>query len=103
MVALWGFLAAYTTWYFTSAKHYAPLTQKEAKILWKIHQQNIKCNAKKWYIIKRRSKIIGFKCDCGYKHVQKRPIVAHAPTLDVKSQNSQISTPDQIYASYKSR
>lgn len=78
--ASWTTLIAYATWYFTSAKYYAPLTLDEAKILWKIHKQNIGCNGRKWQVVKRRGKIVGFKCECGYKHVQRRPIVASIPT-----------------------
>jgi hypothetical protein len=63
MVALWGRLTAYATWYFTSAKHYAPITHTEARILWKIHKRNIRCNARKWQEIKRDGKIIGFECE----------------------------------------
>jgi hypothetical protein len=103
MVALWVCFAAYMTWYFTSAKNYAPITSKEARILWKIHKHNIRCDARKWREIKRGGKTIGFECECGYKHVQKRPIVATAPPLNVKSQNPQISVFDRLHASYKAR
>jgi len=103
MVALWMCLAAYAAWYFTSAKNYAPITLKEAKILWKIHKRNIRCVARKWREIKRGDKIIGFECECGYKHVQKRPIVANIPTPNIESQNSQTSAYDRLHASYKSK
>ncbi len=76
--------AVYTTWYFTSAKHYAPITPNEAKILWEIHKQKRSCKARKWREIKRRGKIIGFECECGYKHVQKRPIVANTPASNIQ-------------------
>lgn len=72
---LWVCFAVYAIWYFTSAKRHAPLTPNEAKLLWKIHKQNIKCGAKKWRELKRGDRIIGFECECGYKHVQKRPII----------------------------
>ncbi|MEM2994568.1 MAG: hypothetical protein QXI91_00920 [Candidatus Bathyarchaeia archaeon] len=75
----WTLLISYATWYFTSAKHYAPLTKNEAEILWKIHKQNGNCNGKKWQAITRHGKMIGFKCECGYKHTQKRPIIANTP------------------------
>jgi hypothetical protein len=88
MFTLWGCLAIYAAWYFTSAKHYAPLTPKEARILWKIHKRNIRCNAKKWREIKRGGKIVGFACECGYKHIQKRPIVAGPPPSNIPSQIS---------------
>jgi len=101
--ALWISLAAYATWYFTSAKNYAPITAKEARILWKIHKRNIRCVAIKWREIKRGDKIVGFECGCGYKHLQKRPIVANTPTPNIKSQNSQTSAFDRLHASYKSK
>jgi hypothetical protein len=100
LVASWGCLAMYATWYFTSAKHYAPITSKEARILWKIHKRNIQCGARKWREVKRRGKIIGFECECGYKHVQKRPVVASAPAPNMKTQTS---TFDKLHTSYKSR
>jgi len=103
MVTVWGFLAAYATWYFTLAKHYAPITINEARILWKIHKQNIRCAARKWREIKCGGKIIGFECECGYTHIQKRPIVANTPTLKIKTQNPQTSTFDRLHASYKSK
>jgi len=73
--AVWTCFAAYTTWYLTSAKQYAPLTLEEARLLWKIHKQEAQCKAKRWREIRHRGKIIGFQCECGYKHVQKKPIV----------------------------
>ncbi|HVP27350.1 MAG TPA: hypothetical protein VMT26_06780 [Candidatus Bathyarchaeia archaeon] len=80
-ITLWTAFIIYATWYFTSAKHYAPITSNEAKILWKIHKQLIHCNGKKWRELKRGSKIIGFECECGHKHIQRRPLVIKAPTL----------------------
>jgi hypothetical protein len=71
---LWTTFVAYAAWYFTAAKDYAPLTRREAEMLWKIHRQYANCNAKKWHVVRRKGKIVGFKCECGYKHVQKRPI-----------------------------
>ncbi|MEM3536550.1 MAG: hypothetical protein QXF44_02110 [Candidatus Bathyarchaeia archaeon] len=91
MFTLWGCLALYTTWYFTSAKHYAPLTPTEAKILWKIHKQNLRCNGRKWHQIKRGGKIVGFACECGYKHIQKRPIVASQPTPNIEEAKTILS------------
>jgi len=72
---LWMSLAAYATWYFTSAKKYAPLTTAEAKALWEIHAQREQCKSKRWKMIKRGDKIVGIECGCGHKHVQKRHIV----------------------------
>jgi hypothetical protein len=80
---LWLCFVAYAAWYYISAKKYAPLTRKEVKILWKLHKQNVGCKAKKWDEIRRKDKIIGFKCECGHKHVQKRPIAASTPASHV--------------------
>lgn len=103
MVALWACLMGYATWYFTSAKNYAPVTHGEARILWKIHKRNIRCDSRKWKEIKRGGKIIGFVCECGYKHIQKRPIVSNAPTSNITSQNSQTSIFEELHATYKSK
>ena len=103
MVGLWVCFSAYVTWYVTSAKKYAPITLKEARMLWKIHKRNIRCDATKWREIKRGGKTIGFECECGYKHVQRRPIVANMPPLNVKSQNPQISVFERLHASYRSK
>jgi hypothetical protein len=90
MPTLWGCFIAYSTWYFTSAKHYAPITLNEAKILWKIHKQSTRCNAEAWREIRSGDEIIGFECECGYKHIQKRPIVANTPVLQFQSQTQTI-------------
>jgi hypothetical protein len=78
-VTLWACFVAYAIWYFTSAKHYVPLTPREARLLWKIHKQTARCDSKRWREIRRGRKIVGFACECGYKYMQKRPIVASPP------------------------
>ena len=75
LLTLWVSFAAYASWYFTSAKHHVPLTGKEVRLLWKIHKNNTQCKSRKWHEIRCRDEIVGFKCECGYKHVQKRPVV----------------------------
>lgn len=99
--ASWLSLTAYAVWYSTVAKHYAPIAPHEAKILWKIHKQNVQCASKKWRAIRRGKKIIGFECECGFKHIQKRPIVANAPTSTIKSQNTKSSTLNRLNTTYK--
>jgi len=88
-ITLWVCFTAYALWYFTLAKHYAPLTPNEARLLWRIHKQTTKCNSKEWREIHRGRKIVGFACGCGYKYMQKRPIVASAP--QPAATNSQIA------------
>jgi len=80
---LWLCFVAYAAWYYTSAKKYAPLTREEVRILWKLHKQDVGCEAKKWQEIRRKDKMVGFECECGYKHVQKRPIAASMPVSHV--------------------
>ncbi|MCW3993937.1 MAG: hypothetical protein NWE85_05175 [Candidatus Bathyarchaeota archaeon] len=76
MPTMWTCFTVYAAWYFTSAKHYAPLTLNEARLLWRIHKNNTRCTSRKWNEIRHSGSIIGFKCECGYKHVQKRPVVS---------------------------
>jgi hypothetical protein len=67
-----GFLVAYL---LISAKHYVPLTAEEVETLWKFHKQKTNCQAKKWREIKKTKKIVGFECECGHNHIQKKPII----------------------------
>jgi hypothetical protein len=75
MPPIWIALIAYGTWYFTSARRHAPLTKEEVRVLWKIHKQDAQCNCRKLQEIKRRGKVVGFKCGCGYIHKQERPMI----------------------------
>lgn len=100
--AIWTCLAVYVVWYFTAAKHYAPITRTEAKALWHIHKQNVRCNGRKCKEIRRRDKIVGFECDCGYKHIQKRPIVGNTPARNTKLEGSEYSAFDSLHTTYKS-
>jgi len=68
----WGFVIA---WILLSAKRVVPLTREEAETLWKFHKQKTKCRAESWQEIVRGNKIIGFECECGHKHVQKKHII----------------------------
>jgi hypothetical protein len=98
-IILWCSFTLYLIWYATSAKHYFPITDKEAKILWKIHKQNINCNSTKWRKIKRNNKIIGFACECGYEYIQKRPLVINPPTCKTQTEASMF---EKLHTSYKS-
>ena len=100
---LWACFAIYTGWYFTSAKHYAPLTRAEAKTLWHIHKRNVQCNGKKCVEIRHRDQIIGFKCECGYRHMQKRPIISKTPACDIQLGSPEYSTVDNLRTGYKSK
>ena len=101
LFTFWTIFVVYATWYFTSAKHYAPLTYTEAKILWSIHKQSVKCNSKKWKPIKRGNKIVGYECECGYKHVQKRPIVGNTPLPTVHQGKMENNVFNKLHTSYE--
>ncbi|MEM3703862.1 MAG: hypothetical protein QXX79_05555, partial [Candidatus Bathyarchaeia archaeon] len=51
-------------------------------------KQTAGCNSKLWREIRIGRKIVGFECECGYKHVQKRPIKANTPTPTINNQVS---------------
>ncbi|MCK5628562.1 hypothetical protein KAI12_03765 [Candidatus Bathyarchaeota archaeon] len=80
MVSVLICIPIYLLYYFVSAKRKAPITSEEARLLWKIHKNDSGCTHKKWNVTKRgKHKIVGFKCDCGYKYAQRRPLVVGMP------------------------
>jgi hypothetical protein len=82
VTAVWACFSAYLLWFITAVKRNEPITVDEAKTLWRIHKKNTHCTGHSWHPIKRRGgKIKGFKCDCGYKYSQIRPIVAGVPQV----------------------
>jgi len=95
---VWGAFAAYVAWYFIRAKRLSPLTRSEAKTLWTLHKQDSGCKGQKWRQVKRGKLTVGFECECGYKHVQKRPLLAHAPT---SLETPQVSPFDRLHTTHK--
>jgi len=73
--AMWVSLGFVIAWFLLSAKRVVPLSRIEAETLWKVHKQTTQCRAKSWQEIIRGNNIIGFECECGHKHVQKRHII----------------------------
>lgn len=73
---MWTCFTVYAARYLMSAKHYAPLTLNEARLLWKIHKQNTRCESRKWNEVRHNGSIIGFKCECGDKYIQKKPVAS---------------------------
>jgi hypothetical protein len=69
---IFGYIAC---WFILSAKKHQPISHKEATLLWKSHKQFGNCKSKKFEKILKGKKIIGYKCQCGYEHKQKRPII----------------------------
>jgi len=67
-----GFYIAYV---FLSAKNDVPMTKEEAETLWKFHKQKDCCKAKTWQEITKKNKLVGYECECGFKHIQKKHLV----------------------------
>ena len=67
-----GFYIAYV---LLSARNVVPMTSEEIDTLWKFHKQTKCCKAETWHEITKKKKIIGYECECGFKHIQKKPLV----------------------------
>jgi hypothetical protein len=71
----WMALVAYMLWYFFRAKTVQPLTLDDLALTWKVHKQRDGCKASRIYsLIKEKDEVVGFRCECGYKFIQKRLI-----------------------------
>ncbi len=80
MVTAWSGFAVCAGWVFISAKTNTPITMEDAKVMWVMHKKNAECKSRKWQPVKKRKgKIVGFKCECGYKYEQKRPVLSRTP------------------------
>lgn len=79
MCIFWFIFGAYSFWFFARAKKLESLTLDDLVILWKIHKQQAGCNVPlskvKPIVNNRSNEFSGFKCECGYKYMSKRPIV----------------------------
>ena len=73
--AIWLSLGLAIAWFLLSAKRVVPVTKEEAETLWKVHRQQAHCSSKKWKEIVKSNKVVGFECECGHKHVQKKHII----------------------------
>ena len=77
-IALWGawfLLGAYACWFVSKAKTFQPLTSNELALTWRLHKHEAQCKASSIHeLLVRNDEIVGFKCDCGYKFLQKRLI-----------------------------
>ena len=67
-----GFYIAYV---LLSASHLQPMSKEEAEKLWKFHRQTKCCNAQTWHEIIKKNKIVGFECECGHRHIQKKHLI----------------------------
>lgn len=65
----------YIGYLLLSARNVVPMTTEEIEILWKFHKQTKCCNAKTWHEITKKKELIGYECECGFKHIQKKPLI----------------------------
>jgi hypothetical protein len=80
--------------YLLKAKRNAPITRKEAEILWKLHKQNQRCTSHKWQPQNRKNgQITGFQCQCGYRYTQKRPLLSKIPPKAAKLADPYVYAP----------
>jgi len=71
----WVALSVYVVWFFFKAKTVQPLTIDDLALTWKLHKQKSGYKSSRIHgLIKENDEIVGFKCDCGYKFIQKRLI-----------------------------
>ena len=67
-----GFYIAYV---LLSARNVVPVTKEEIDTLWKFHRQTKCCKAATWHEITKKKKIVGYECECGFQHIQKKPLI----------------------------
>jgi len=91
VLATWVGFGAYIIWFFALAKDYATLTSRETTFLWQLHKRQTHCSSTKFETVRRKNRIVGFRCDCGYKYLSKRPIAQRdlrAQALNVSRENA---------------
>ena len=68
-------LGLYIVYILLSARNVFPITKDEIDTLWKFHRQTKCCKAKTWHEITKKKKLIGYACECGFQHIQKKPLI----------------------------
>lgn len=75
LCGVWFLLGGYAFWFLSKAKTYQPITLDELACAWKLHKREAGCNASQIHdLLIKKDQVVGFKCDCGYEWLQKRPI-----------------------------
>jgi len=100
MPTLWTCFVVYLIWFLAKAKRYSSISPAAAKQLWTIHRQNTHCRGRKWQILSKGKETIGFRCECGYEHLQKKPLLAHSTVI---LNSSEVSVFDKLNTPHKSR
>ena len=67
-----GFYIAYV---LLSARNVVPMTSEGIDTLWKFHKQTKCCKAETWHEITKKKIVIGYECECGFKQIQKKPLI----------------------------
>jgi len=65
----------YIGYLLLAARNIVPITTDEVETLWKFHKQKDCCKSKTWHEIIKNNKLVGFECECGHKHIQKKPLI----------------------------
>lgn len=90
-IMLWGvwfLLGAYVFWLVSKAKTLEPLSLEELALAWRLHKHEAECKALCIHdLLVRKDEIVGFKCDCGYEFLQKRPITQK---VHLRTQNNKL-------------
>jgi hypothetical protein len=75
LCGMWFLLGAYALWFISKAKTFQPITLDQLAMAWKVHKHEADCNASQIHdLLVRNEEVVGFRCDCGYEWLQKRPI-----------------------------
>lgn len=88
--AVWTCLGAYIVWYFFKAETIQPLSSEVLTLTWQLHKNQAGCTASNIHTIHiKNDAIVGFTCDCGYNHIQKRLITQKTSTkIQLKTEAS---------------
>ena len=73
--AIWLSLGFLIAGLVLSAKLSVPMNHKEIDMLWNFHKQKTKCKSKSCKEIIQKNRIVGFECECGFNHIQKKPLI----------------------------
>jgi hypothetical protein len=65
----------YVAYLLFAARNFVPMTREEAETLWKFHKLKDGCKAKTWHEITKENDLIGFQCECGFRQIQKKPLI----------------------------
>ncbi len=98
MLAFWFILGGYSSWFLFGARTLQPLTLDNLALTWKLHKQETGCKASRIHsLLARNGEVYGFKCDCGYKFLQKRLItqkIRASPQINkLSTMHTKVATP----------